>query len=73
MKKALAQITMGLVAAWLMMGAPAAITAQLDGPGVCGYRDGTVLNFGGWPCGSPPWAPAPTTQPSQAPPGNGKG
>ena len=72
MKKALAQITMSMVAAWLVMGASATITAQLDGPGVCTYRDGTVLNIGGWSCGSPPWTPAPTTQPSQAPPGNGK-
>jgi hypothetical protein len=60
-----------LVVAWLMVGAVAAIFAQLDGPGVCNYRDGAVLNVGGWPCGSPPWIQAPSPQPGRAPLGSG--
>ena len=70
MEKALVHVKR-LVAAWLMVGALAPIFAQLDGPTVCNYRDGTVLNVGGWPCGSPPWIPAPSPQPGRAPLGSG--
>ena len=47
---------------WLAGGAGDAATsgatfAQLGGPSVCHYQDGTTLNPGGSPCGSSPWTP----------------
>jgi YVTN family beta-propeller protein len=36
-------------------GTPPARLAQRDGPSVCNYPNGTALNPGGYPCGTPPW------------------
>jgi hypothetical protein len=38
-----------------MATAPAVVRAQQEGPAVCQYRDGTVLNFRGLPCPSQPF------------------
>jgi hypothetical protein len=34
---------------------PTPVRAQLEGPSVCQYRDGTVLNFRGLPCPAQPF------------------
>lgn len=47
-------ILVGLMIA-VAAAAPTAVSAQEDGPSVCQYRGGTVLNVGGWPCYSPYW------------------
>ncbi len=39
----------------VMTAVPAAVRAQVDGPSVCQYRDGTVLNFSGLPCPAQPF------------------
>ena len=34
---------------------PSLVRAQVNGPSVCQYQDGTVLNFRGSPCPSRPF------------------